>query len=196
MAMVGGNDILHDVHVIRTGYFMPFGLLLFIICQSFALARRFSRAFATSENLSRELAEKNIALEKMDQLKDEFLANTSDELLERTVGTLFDAASSDSLRALWAVPERGPANGAPSRVWRRLHLTGSDGARRPVQGIAPPLNLDADQLQVLIMRPAEDRGGAPNPQVAAVIDELNWHQSRLRGVEEILNGLLPRLMDQ
>ncbi len=74
------NDILFDMRIISTGYFMNFGILLFIFAQAFTLAFRFSKAFSTSEQLALELDEKNIALTRLDKMKDEFLANTSHEL--------------------------------------------------------------------------------------------------------------------
>lgn len=74
------NDILYDLGIIHTIILMRLGLLIFILCQSWALAHRFSKSFSTSEELFAEVQEKNIALSKLDKLKDEFLSNTSHEL--------------------------------------------------------------------------------------------------------------------
>lgn len=74
------NDILNELRLIDTVVLMRMGLLAFILCQSWALALRFSKAFATSEKLFAEVQEKNIALSKLNRLKDEFLATTSHEL--------------------------------------------------------------------------------------------------------------------
>ncbi|HEX3043473.1 MAG TPA: ATP-binding protein [Bacillota bacterium] len=70
--------VLHDIIsyaglIPWTGFFTPFGLLAFILIQSFMLSKKFVRSFTTVETLSERL----IAL---DRLKDEFLANTSHEL--------------------------------------------------------------------------------------------------------------------
>jgi PAS domain S-box-containing protein len=51
------NDILHDNNVIRTAFFIPFGLLVFIFSHSFILSRRFSRAFTTIEHQTMKLNE-------------------------------------------------------------------------------------------------------------------------------------------
>jgi two-component system sensor histidine kinase ChiS len=80
MIASGSNDMLHGIGVIQTAFFMPLGLFLFIMCHAFVLSFRFSRAFADVESLSQELTRKNIALSRLDRLKDEFLAKTSHEL--------------------------------------------------------------------------------------------------------------------
>lgn len=80
LALCGLNDILHSIRIIHTGSIMPAGFLLFISCQTWALALRFSTAYHLAETLSSELQQKNITLARMDKLKDEFLANTSHEL--------------------------------------------------------------------------------------------------------------------
>ncbi len=80
LMVCGVNDILKIMCVIKTGWYFSSGLLVFICFQTCALALRFSQAFTTAEALTEELTEKNIALSKMDKIKDEFLANTSHEL--------------------------------------------------------------------------------------------------------------------
>ncbi|MFN2124604.1 MAG: sensor histidine kinase, partial [Candidatus Promineifilaceae bacterium] len=80
LTLAASNDMLHDSGLISTTYLFHFGLLLFIVFQAFALSLRFSRAFATAEDLTAELQEKNIALARLDRLKDDFLANTTHEL--------------------------------------------------------------------------------------------------------------------
>lgn len=56
------------------------GMFAMLICQSAMLAGSFSRSFSEVERLSETLRQKNIALTRMDRIKDEFLANTSHEL--------------------------------------------------------------------------------------------------------------------
>ncbi len=74
------NDFLYDYRIIHTGYFIPWAIFILIISQSFVISLRFSKAFISVEKLSQELEEKNIALSRLDRLKDEFLAKTSHEL--------------------------------------------------------------------------------------------------------------------
>jgi two-component system sensor histidine kinase ChiS len=74
------NDILYNNRIIQTGFLTPWALFFLVLPHSFVLSMRFSRAFTAVENLSQELEEKNIALSRMDRLKDEFLAKTSHEL--------------------------------------------------------------------------------------------------------------------
>lgn len=59
---------------------MPFGLFIFIFFQSIILSIRFSLAFSRSERVSEELLLANKKLSGLDELKDNFLANTSHEL--------------------------------------------------------------------------------------------------------------------
>lgn len=74
------NDILYDNRIILTGFLTPWALFFLVMFHSFVISIRFSRAFTAVENLSQELEEKNIALSRLDRLKDEFLAKTSHEL--------------------------------------------------------------------------------------------------------------------
>jgi two-component system, sensor histidine kinase ChiS len=74
------NDILYMNLIISSMYLISAGIGVMILFQTFALARRFAHSFAAVEMLTDALEEKNIALSKLDKLKDEFLANTSHEL--------------------------------------------------------------------------------------------------------------------
>jgi len=49
------NDIMHVEHVIQTGYFVPFGLFIFIFSPAFLHSLRFSKAFTTVEMQHLEL---------------------------------------------------------------------------------------------------------------------------------------------
>jgi len=80
LGLSGINDMLHDIQVIRSVFLIQVGMFAFILFQAFALSLRFSRAFETVERLSEEREKTNLALSKMDRIKDEFLANTSHEL--------------------------------------------------------------------------------------------------------------------
>lgn len=60
----GLNDMLFDTGIIHTGSIIHVGMFGFILFQSLALARRFSRAFTAVEQLSSELEGKNVALEE------------------------------------------------------------------------------------------------------------------------------------
>lgn len=67
-------DILSSLEIItKTRETYYWGLLIFLICLGTILERRFTQA-------RKQLQAQNIALQRMDKLKDEFLANTSHEL--------------------------------------------------------------------------------------------------------------------
>ncbi len=74
------NDVLYANRLIQTAYLFPVGVLAVVVSNSFLLALRFFKAFTAVEVMSRDLDEKNIALLRMDKMKDEFLASTSHEL--------------------------------------------------------------------------------------------------------------------
>lgn len=64
----GINDMLLDMQAIRSVFLMHAGLLVFVLCQAFALSLRFSRAFSAVERLSSELAGMNASLkQEMDE---------------------------------------------------------------------------------------------------------------------------------
>src|SRR5919199_4224469 len=58
----------------------PWGTLIFILCLGFILERRFDEARKRLQAYAVELEKNNAELQKVNQLKDEFLANTSHEL--------------------------------------------------------------------------------------------------------------------
>ncbi len=58
----------------------PWGMFIFLLFLGFILDRRFVEARLRLQAYSQELESSNAALQRMDKLKDEFLANTSHEL--------------------------------------------------------------------------------------------------------------------
>ncbi|NEO08361.1 ATP-binding protein [Moorena sp. SIO3I8] len=77
---------MHDILVYRfepeSWYqrFYPWGMLLFILSLGLILERRFAETRRLLKEYNQKLETKNAALQEMDQLKNEFLANTSHEL--------------------------------------------------------------------------------------------------------------------
>jgi two-component system sensor histidine kinase ChiS len=67
------NDVLYEHEFISTGYFMPLGLVLFIIIQSVRLGKESAEAFQSLEDYNANL----LALEK---LRSQIFANVSHEL--------------------------------------------------------------------------------------------------------------------
>lgn len=53
------NDILYTRMVIFTGYYIPVGMVLFLLAQAFLISRRFSAAFETAERQGVELRAEN-----------------------------------------------------------------------------------------------------------------------------------------
>jgi two-component system sensor histidine kinase ChiS len=94
LAVAVVNDAANAVFDFPTVGLAPYGTLAFIFSQSFVLAALNRRARADAETYARELDvahaqlqkqneqldAKNVSLERLDQLKDSFLANTSHEL--------------------------------------------------------------------------------------------------------------------
>ena len=72
---------------------MLFRSLFYISLHSGLLAIRFASALTVSEDLGNELEEKNIALSRLDTLKDEFIANTTHELCTPLSGIIGIAES-------------------------------------------------------------------------------------------------------
>ena len=80
LVVTGVNNILYSLWIIDTGNMLPFAMVIFCIVTTTVVSRRFARALQNVEDLSKELETKNISLQKMDRIKDQFLANTSHEL--------------------------------------------------------------------------------------------------------------------
>lgn len=57
------NDVLHDNYFINTGFYVPFGVFIFVFAQAFVLSKRFSKAFLISESLNTELIDLKLQLE-------------------------------------------------------------------------------------------------------------------------------------
>lgn len=68
------SDILRALQIISMPSLSPFALTILLFIQSVVLARKFTNAFKSNEKLNNRLM-------ALDKLKDEFLANTSHELL-------------------------------------------------------------------------------------------------------------------
>lgn len=82
LTLSGINDVL--IYQMSWVYWYqkmyPWGTLIFILILGFILERRFTESQQLLQAYALELESKNATLQKLDQLKDEFLANTSHEL--------------------------------------------------------------------------------------------------------------------
>ncbi|HSQ42176.1 MAG TPA: ATP-binding protein, partial [Fibrobacteraceae bacterium] len=74
------NDSLYSINLIHTANLICVGVVLLTLCFSAVLSLNYTRATFSVERLSRQLKQKNVSLQKLDELKNEFIANTSHEL--------------------------------------------------------------------------------------------------------------------
>jgi len=88
VAFCGFIDILTALRITSGPSLITLGLLSLIVCQAVCLARRFAWSFHATEDLSLKLARANEDLKKLDTIKDEFLANTTHELLTPLSGII------------------------------------------------------------------------------------------------------------
>jgi two-component system sensor histidine kinase ChiS len=93
LALAEFDDQLIDMHVVGASLVQPVCIFIFILAYAFYLALRFTHAFNRSEELSGELEANNVRLVRMDELKDEFLANTTHEMKTPLVGMVGIAES-------------------------------------------------------------------------------------------------------
>lgn len=99
------------------GELTQFGFLFFVFVQAVLLAQRFSRSFREVETLSRELTRNNRRLRRLDELKDQFLANTSHELRTPLNGII---GLTESLRA----GAKGPVSDGVDQSLEMVALSG------------------------------------------------------------------------
>lgn len=78
------NDVLHEAHLIKTGFLLPIGFFLFTLFHAILLSIRFTHAFKRSETLSLTLAKKEIAYMEMQANFQQEVLNTQIEIQEQT----------------------------------------------------------------------------------------------------------------
>ncbi len=118
--LIGGvNDMLYAQWIIDSTNLTQYGLLVLCISTTMVISRRFSHALREVQKLSMDLTEKNLSLEKMDRLKDQFLAGTSHELRTPLHGMI---GLSESMI-------EGAAGSLPQKAVENLSLIASSGHR-------------------------------------------------------------------
>ena len=78
------NDILYDNKILDTGFWVPFGVFVFIFSQAFLLSVRFSKAFQRVEILSEELGEKSEELSRKNIELQQHRDTLEQKVIERT----------------------------------------------------------------------------------------------------------------
>ena len=106
------SDIFRAIQIINIPSLSPFALSIFLFTQSVVLARKFTNAFKSNERL-------NDKLMAIDKLKDEFLANTSHELLTPLNGII---GLADSLTD-------GIAGNLPQKALTNMKMISASGKR-------------------------------------------------------------------
>jgi two-component system, sensor histidine kinase ChiS len=117
--LVSINNALFGLGIIDTGNMVHYGMAVFCFFSTMVVSRRYARALRSVRVLSRDLADKNAALTKLDLLKDRFLASTSHELRTPLHGMI---GLSESMI-------EGAAGELPPKARENLSLIASSGHR-------------------------------------------------------------------
>jgi two-component system sensor histidine kinase ChiS len=110
-------SVLNIAQFISAGETFQYGFLFFVAAQAYLLSKRFSRAFNQVETLSSELSVSNQRLQRLDELKNQFLANTSHELRTPLNGII---GLTEALRA----GSKGPVSAAVDRSLAMIAASG------------------------------------------------------------------------
>ncbi len=192
----GINNILYALWIIDTGNAIHYSMTVFCVTATMVVSRRFSRAFRMVEELSGDLEEKNITLVKMEQIKDQFLANTSHELRTPLHGMI---GLSESM-------VDGSAGSLPPKAIENLSLIASSGHRlsnmvndlldmAKIQDEGLSLNLrpvDLYALSEMVVRLSHPLlGGKP----VEIINNIPPDVPRVRADEDRIRQVMHNLID-